>query len=470
MNDTNFDKWNREFRNQNLFAFNNDRNALLWLKVRAISKKLPMEKFLEQNNIQLKSTKITEQNKELFEKLEINTEQSLNMLDNYLCNINNEWYREMGVNEEVLKSDLYHIDTYEWGGDQNNSLDKYLISRFVKVISSYNELQSKQIEIQANAWNYVRTSWYNNWTSYLIESIFKHHQKVISAIGEIKSVDFFINDIPIDLKVTFFPNQYMNDKLKAKLNGKSELSWLKQKAKENNIELSRAESLAVITEKISASGHDEILQELRDKRRDVIYDTQNNKNDLMTWLYANQGEMRFGAENRLFVVLIDSSDMSQSWKMKRAFEQIELTVNDYLNNFTNELLSRIDFAFKGSEYSSLADVIFVVRQMSKGLPRIVKQSIEKSRDSALLAVETYNKPAVKFKSGGYIVLMTIAWTSLFHAIFFREKIKPFYRKQGKKTFEKKDGDYCYWELKTCVKEYFKNDTNNPIRKNIEFFM
>ena len=361
MNDTNFDKWNREFRNQNLFAFNNDRNALLWLKVRAISKKLPMEKFLEQNNIQLKSTKITEQNKELFEKLEINTEQSLNMLDNYLCNINNEWYREMGVNEEVLKSDLYHIDTYEWGGDQNNSLDKYLISRFVKVISSYNELQSKQIEIQANAWNYVRTSWYNNWTSYLIESIFKHHQKVISAIGEIKSVGFFINDIPIDLKVTFFPNQYMNDKLKAKLNGKSELSWLKQKAKENNIELSRAESLAVITEKISASGHDEILQELRDKRRDVIYDTQNNKNDLMTWLYANQGEMRFGAENRLFVVLIDSSDMSQSWKMKRAFEQIELTVNDYLNNFTNELLSRIDFAFKGSEYSSLADVIFVVR-------------------------------------------------------------------------------------------------------------
>ena len=63
----------------------------------------------------------------------------------------------------------------------------------------------------------MRTSWYNNWTSYLIESIFKHHTKVISAVGEIKSVDFFINDIPVDLKVTYFPNQYMNDKLKAKL-------------------------------------------------------------------------------------------------------------------------------------------------------------------------------------------------------------------------------------------------------------
>lgn len=155
----------------------------------------------------------------------------------------------MGVDEDALKFDLYHIDTYEWGGDQNNSLDKHLVSRFVKVISSYNDLQSKQTEIQANAWNYVRTSWYNNWTSYLIESIFKHHTKVISAVGEIKSVDFFINDIPVDLKVTYFPNQYMNDKLKAKLNGKSELSWLKLKAKENGIELNRSESVAVISEK-----------------------------------------------------------------------------------------------------------------------------------------------------------------------------------------------------------------------------
>lgn len=361
MNNINFEKWDKEFRNQSLFAFNNNRNALLWLKVRAISKRIPMSKFLEQNNIQLNATKITDQNKELFSMLENDIDNALNLLDAYLRDINNEWYREMGVDEEILKSDLYNIDTYEWGGDQNNSLDKYLVSRFVKVISKYNDLQNKQTEIQANAWNYVRTSWYNNWTSYLIESIFKHHSKVISAVGEIKSVDFFINDIPVDLKVTFFPNQYMNDKLKAKLNGKSELTWLKQKARENGIELSRSESVAIISEKISAAGHDDILLELRYKRKDVITDAQNNKNELMTWLYANQGEMRFGAENRLFLVLVDSSDMSQSWKMKRAFEQIEPAINSYLNTFTNDSLKKIDFSFKGKEYSSLADVIFVVK-------------------------------------------------------------------------------------------------------------
>jgi hypothetical protein len=108
--------------------------------------------------------------------------------------------------------------------------------------------------------------------------------------------------------------------------------------------------------------------------------------------------------------------------------------------------------------------------MSRGLPYNVKQCLEKSRDSALLAVETYNKPAIKFRSGGYIVLMVISWTSLFHAIFFRNKIKPFHRVKDSNRFEKKDGDYCYWELKECIKQYFKTDTSNPIRKNLEFFI
>lgn len=41
--------------------------------------------------------------------------------------------------------------------------------------------------------------------------------------------------------------------------------------------------------------------------------------------------------------------------------------------------------------------------MSRGLPLNVKLCLDKALDSALLSVETYNKPAVKFKSGGYIV-------------------------------------------------------------------
>lgn len=105
--------------------------------------------------------------------------------------------------------------------------------------------------------------------------------------------------------------------------------------------------------------------------------------------------------------------------------------------------------------------------MSKRLPFEVKQMLNKARESALLAVEVYNKPATKFKSGGYIVLMTIAWTALFHSIFIRKKIKPIY-KDGR-NFKRVNGEKQYWELQTCVKKYF-SDVNNPIRKNIEFFI
>lgn len=108
--------------------------------------------------------------------------------------------------------------------------------------------------------------------------------------------------------------------------------------------------------------------------------------------------------------------------------------------------------------------------MSRGLPYNVKQCLEKSRDCALLAIETYNKPAIKFRSGGYIVLMVIAWTSLFHAILFRNKTKPFYRIKSSNRFVKRDGDFSYWELNECIKQYFQNDTENPIRKNLEFFI
>jgi len=67
----------------------------------------------------------------------------------------------------------------------------------------------------------------------------------------------------------------------------------------------------------------------------------------------------------------------------------------------------------------------------RGDANIVKQLLQKAKDSALLAVEFYNKPAVSFKSEGYITMMCIAWNSLFHAYFFKHRIKPYYRKSEK---------------------------------------
>lgn len=361
---TNFERWDKEFRSQNLFVFNSNENALMWLKVRAVCRGRQIQQFLENNRLTLTSSRIAEQNVELFEILETMPD-AMQLLDTFLNERNNEWYNSMDIDEKKLKNDLYRVRYYAWGGDQNNSLDKYFVSRYVKVISKYDELQNKQAEIADNAWNYVQTSWYNNWTSYLIESLFKRHKKVISAVGEIKSVDFFLNNYPIDLKVTFFPNQYMDEKLKIKL-GKRELTWLKKKATEVGIAVDRTQTesqqLYTLSEKLAEIGKNDILEELKNKRKEVIADAQSNVLELMRWLYANQGEMRFGAENRLFVILVDSTDMSESWKLKRAFQLIEPKVNDYLNNFNEESLKEINFEFKGNQYKTLADVIFVIKE------------------------------------------------------------------------------------------------------------
>ncbi len=105
----------------------------------------------------------------------------------------------------------------------------------------------------------------------------------------------------------------------------------------------------------------------------------------------------------------------------------------------------------------------------KRVGKNLKPYLTKAHDSALLAVEVYNKPAIAFRSAGYITLMVIAWTSLFHAIFLRRGVRPYYREDNG-HFKMIDGDYQHWELQTCADHFWGDDTANAIRKNLEFFI
>jgi Protein of unknown function (DUF3644) len=108
--------------------------------------------------------------------------------------------------------------------------------------------------------------------------------------------------------------------------------------------------------------------------------------------------------------------------------------------------------------------------MSRSLPKQVRIHLDKARESAILAVDVYNKPATRFRSGAYIVLMCIAWTALFHAIFFKRKVKPFYRdSKYSNRYQKRDGDYQAWELSECIKHYYC-EKNPSVRRNLEFFI
>lgn len=51
----------------------------------------------------------------------------------------------------------------------------------------------------------------------------------------------------------------------------------------------------------------------------------------------------------------------------------------------------------------------------------VKETLKSSIESAMLAIEVYNKPLVTFKSESFIVLMCIAWTKALHAYLRKNK-------------------------------------------------
>jgi hypothetical protein len=96
-----------------------------------------------------------------------------------------------------------------------------------------------------------------------------------------------------------------------------------------------------------------------------------------------------------------------------------------------------------------------------------KNLLQASLDSALLAVEIYNKPRTTFRCQSYISLMVIAWTYLFHAHFNKTIGDKYYYKE-KNRWKRFDGDKMAWELSTCIDKY--NALTEPVKANLKFFI
>ncbi len=106
--------------------------------------------------------------------------------------------------------------------------------------------------------------------------------------------------------------------------------------------------------------------------------------------------------------------------------------------------------------------------MSRGLPAPVKESLDKCKSATIAAVDVYNRPGPRFRTAHYIVLIVMAWTALFHAIFYKQRKNPWY--QGKtRRYVRVDGDPKHWELSECLKQYYGSD-NPPERRNLEFLI
>jgi len=363
----NFEEWLNLFNSQNLYLFNKDESGILWLKIKSMIRKEILDFIKIHFNIILQTKTQQEKFRELY-NLAIEGMITHNNIDKILHSYNTVEIATIEQKFHEIESELYKMTYFAWGGDSTNSLDKQIVS-YVKDIYKYNDIVYKiENDIAENTRNYTLSSWYNNWTTILTEHIFKIHPKVTSAIGKIKSVDFFIENIPIDLKITYLPKEFL--KMQRKNYGfGSEITLLKQIAKRYSLVFDRMDSDETIkyqiVQQIKDTNNKNLFWELQNvdkQNQKIIYDTIHNKYTLIRWLYENQGDLRFGAENRLFIVLIDSSDFSQSWKLKRNFRIIRPKIIDYLNDFSSANFSNniVDFIFHQKNYKALADIIFIV--------------------------------------------------------------------------------------------------------------
>ncbi len=365
-----FDYWKNLHNSDKLEEFNTDSEGLLWLKIKSIVRKGLIAEFAKEAGLTLSETSLSKQFIELYNVLSKNVSRSHLLLDSFIRRANN--IQAGHLDTVQLVSELYKLKNFDWGGDYQNSLDKYLVSRYVKVYKSYEALLSKfDTEINPAVKGYVLNSWYNHWSSILIEHIFKSHPVVLPTVGQIKSVDFFINNIPFDLKVTYLPVEFIKEKRKEK-GVPVELTFLKQKAAEAKIIFDKkakpSDIQYEIIEKMKDRGDGaclKALSQIRQENLQILQEAQSNPKILAKWLYENQGEMRFGSENRLFLILVDTEDFSNSWRLKRNIDLLKPTIQHYLDHFggkrIEDLKTTFGYKWKPQTFSALADVIFVVR-------------------------------------------------------------------------------------------------------------
>lgn len=271
-------------------------------------------------------------------------------------------------NERELISELYRMESFDWGGLHQNSLEKTIVDNYVKKIRSFDQLNdSIENQLHNSMRSYVQCSWYNHWTSILIEDIFRDHASVLPAVGLIKQIDFFIRGVPFDLKVTYMPEGYLKAKRKA-VGLRPELTILRQFCRTNDIHFSNdlpdGRLLEDLWKKVNDHPSEEatmLTEGLLRFRAEIVRGCLADPVELIRWLYENQGVRRFDASNRLFLILIDQIDYFSSWKLKRAKALLVERIHNHLDAAGDGTGRDVIFEWEGEQYRSTSDAIFVVR-------------------------------------------------------------------------------------------------------------
>jgi len=218
--------------------------------------------------------------------------------DKYLAIITE---RESLISTSELQSELGKVREFSWGVIQGQ-LDNKIQAQYVRNHVRYDDLiRDVEKQLHGDVTSYVVCTWYNHWTTVLIEEYISKHRNVIPTLKNVKGVDIFFDGQPFDLKTTYLPKEY---------------------------EYSEA----------------------------LI-----NPRELIVWLYENQGAPRFGEDNRLYVVLYDTQKPEDSWKLKRDFELIENRIDDFFDNEKVSGQDEIVFSYQRKTYTAISKLLFITK-------------------------------------------------------------------------------------------------------------
>jgi len=209
--------------------------------------------------------------------------------------------RQSLISDDDLKSELLKVKDFRWGVVQGQ-LDQKIQTEYVRRFVRYEDLlQGVKNKLHDDITHYVIATWYNHWTTVLIEDYISQHPRVIPTLKNNFGIDIFFDNQPFDLKITYLPKDFT------------------------------------------------LEQALKDPK------------GLITWLYENQGAQRFGADNRLFVVLASKDNLEESWKLKRDFDFVFSEIDKFFDQESVSTKDEIIFSFKKKTYTTISKILIITK-------------------------------------------------------------------------------------------------------------
>ena len=209
--------------------------------------------------------------------------------------------RQSIISDENLEKELIKVKDFRWGVVQGQ-LDQKIQTEYVRRITKYEDLLSGiRNKLHDDVTSYVVATWYNHWTTVLIEDHISQHRKVIPTLSNLKGTDIFFDNQPFDLKITYLPKNYS------------------------------------------------------------LEEAVQNPKKLIVWLYENQGAQRFGSHNRFFVVLASKDNLENSWKLKRDFDFVFTEIDKFFDTASVSEKDEIVFAFKKKTYTTTSKILIITK-------------------------------------------------------------------------------------------------------------